>query len=54
MIVYPHGPTPETRDGIEVVPFQEFCSLLAAGSPGGAESTAVSRRVAEHDRENGL
>lgn len=33
MIVYPHGPTLRTRDGIEVVPFQEFCSLLAAGGP---------------------
>jgi predicted AAA+ superfamily ATPase len=31
LIVYPHGPVLRTQDGIEVLPFQEFCSLLASG-----------------------
>ena len=30
MIVYPHGPALKTKDGIEVVPFANFTSLLAA------------------------
>jgi predicted AAA+ superfamily ATPase len=31
LIVYPRGPALRTRDGIEVVPFQDFVDLLAAG-----------------------
>jgi predicted AAA+ superfamily ATPase len=31
LIVYPRGPVLRTRDGIDVLPFQEFCALLAAG-----------------------
>ncbi len=31
MIVYPHGPALKTEDGIEVVPFANFSSLLASG-----------------------
>mgnify|MGYP001027012096 FL=1 len=31
LIVYPQGPVLRTHDGIDVLPFQEFCSLLASG-----------------------
>jgi predicted AAA+ superfamily ATPase len=32
VIVYPRGPVLQTKDGIEVVPFQQFADLLAAKS----------------------
>jgi len=32
IIVYPSGPVLRTQDGIEVLPFQDFADLLAAGS----------------------
>lgn len=32
IIVYPHGPVLETRDGIDVMPFQYFANLLADGA----------------------
>jgi uncharacterized protein len=31
LVVYPRGPALRTEDGIEVLPFQDFASLLAAG-----------------------
>jgi ABC-type ATPase involved in cell division len=31
LVVYPQGPVLRTQDGIDVLPFQEFCSLLASG-----------------------
>jgi predicted AAA+ superfamily ATPase len=31
LVVYPQGPVLRTQDGIEVLPFQEFSSLLASG-----------------------
>jgi predicted AAA+ superfamily ATPase len=31
LIVYPRGPALRTMDGIEVLPFQDFADLLAAG-----------------------
>lgn len=32
LIVYPRGPALRTKDGIEVLPFQDFADLLAAGA----------------------
>ncbi|RPJ72702.1 MAG: ATP-binding protein, partial [Desulfobacteraceae bacterium] len=31
LVVYPQGPVLRTQEGIDVLPFQEFCSLLASG-----------------------
>jgi predicted AAA+ superfamily ATPase len=32
LIVYPRGPALRTKDDIEVLPFQDFADLLAAGA----------------------
>jgi predicted AAA+ superfamily ATPase len=30
IVVYPHGPAMQTKDGIDIMPFQQFADLLAA------------------------
>jgi hypothetical protein len=32
IIVYPHGPVLQTKDGVDVIPFQNFANQLADNS----------------------